>query len=56
MLELLRKIDKYIDFSFIRELTNDLYCHTNGRSATDPLVLLKCYLYNIFMASAPKGS
>ena len=22
---LLRKIDKYIDFSFIRELTNDLY-------------------------------
>ena len=30
---LLRKIDKYIDFSFIRELTKDLYCHTNGRPA-----------------------
>ena len=29
---LLRKIDKYIDFSFIRDLTRDLYCHTNGRS------------------------
>ena len=28
---LLRKIDKYIDFSFIRDLTRDLYCHTNGR-------------------------
>ena len=30
---LLRKIDKYIDFSFIRELTKDLYCHTNGQPA-----------------------
>ena len=36
---LLRKIDKYIDFSFIRELTKDLYCHTNGRPAVDPVVL-----------------
>ncbi len=30
---LLRKIDKHIDFSFIRDLTKDLYCHTNGRPA-----------------------
>ncbi|WP_243122345.1 transposase [Clostridium septicum] len=48
---LLRKIDKYIDFSFIRELTNDLYCHTNGRPAVDPVVLFKMlfigYLYGI---------
>ena len=48
---LLRKIDKYIDFSFIRELTKDLYCHTNGRPAVDPVVLFKMlfigYLYGI---------
>ena len=41
--QLLRKIDKYIDFSFIRDLTRDLtrdlYCHTNGRPAVDPVVL-----------------
>lgn len=48
---LLRKIDKYIDFSFIRELTNDLYCNTNDRPAVDPVVLFKMlfirYLYGI---------
>ena len=48
---LLRKIDKYIDFSFIRHLTRDLYCHTNGRPAVDPVVLFKMlfigYLYGI---------
>ena len=46
---LLRKIDKYIDFSFIRDLTRDLYCHTNGRPAVDTVVLFKMlfigYLY-----------
>lgn len=26
---ILRKIDKYIDFSFIRDLTKDLYCPNN---------------------------
>ena len=48
---LLRKIDKYIDFSFIRELTNDLYWNTNDRPAVDPVVLFKIlfirYLYGI---------
>lgn len=48
---LLRKIDKYIDFSFIRDLTNDLYCHTNGRPGIDPVVLFKMifigYLYGV---------
>lgn len=48
---LLRKIDKYIDFSFIRDLTRDLYCHTNGRPAVDTVVLFKMlfigYLYVI---------
>ena len=48
---LLRIIDKYIDFSFIRDLTRDLYCNTNGRPAVDPVVLFKMlfigYLYGI---------
>ena len=48
---LLKKIDKYINFSFIRDLTRDLYCHTNGRPAVDPVVLFKMlfigYLYGI---------
>lgn len=48
---ILRDIDKYIDFSFIRELTEDLYCHNNGRPAVDPIVLFKMlfigYLFGI---------
>jgi transposase len=48
---ILRKIDKNIDFSFIRELTKDLYCHDNGRPAIDPVILFKIlfigYLFGI---------
>lgn len=48
---LLRQIDKYIDFSFIRKITNDLYCLDNGRPAIDPIILFKMlfigYLYGI---------
>jgi len=48
---LLRKISKYIDFSFIREQTKDLYCKNNGRPAVDPVVLFKMlfigYLFGI---------
>ncbi len=48
---LLRKIEKTIDFSFIREHTKDLYCSNNGRPAVDPEVLFKIlfigYLYGI---------
>ena len=48
---ILRKIDKYIDFSFIKDLTYDLYCHTNGRPGVDPIVLFKMlfigYLFGI---------
>lgn len=48
---LLRKIDKYIDFSFIEDLTYDLYSHDNGRPALDPVVLFKMlfigYLFGI---------
>lgn len=48
---LLRKIDRYIDFSFIEDLTHDLYCHDNGRPAIHPISLFKMlfigYLFGI---------
>ncbi len=48
---LLRKINKFIDFSFIREKTKHLYCENNGRPAIDPIVLFKMlfigYLFGI---------
>lgn len=48
---LLRKIDKYIDFTFIYDLVEGLYCKDNGRPAFDPVVLFKMlfigYLYGI---------
>ena len=36
-----RKIDKYIDFSFIYDETRELYCQDNGRPGIDPVVLFK---------------
>lgn len=48
---LLRKIDRYIDFSFIREKASPYYCPDNGRPSVDPVVLFKMifigYLYGI---------
>ena len=38
---LFRKIDKYIDFTFIYEEVKDLYCENNGRPSVDPVVLFK---------------
>ena len=38
---LYRKIDKYIDFSFIYEEVKELYCENNGRPSIDPIVLFK---------------
>lgn len=38
---LFRKIDKYIDFTFIYEEIKDLYCEDNGRPSVDPVVLFK---------------
>src|SRR5690606_38347321 len=47
---LLRKIDKYIDFSFILEKVQPYYSEDNGRPS-DPLILFKMmfigYLYGI---------
>jgi transposase len=48
---LLRKIDRVIDFEFIREKVKDLYCADNGRPAVDPVVLFKMlflgYLFGV---------
>jgi transposase len=48
---LLRRIDAFIDFEFIRDKVRHLYCVDNGRPATDPVVLFKLlfigYLYGI---------
>lgn len=38
---LFRKIDKYIDFTFIYDEVKDLYCQNNGRPSIDPVVLFK---------------
>lgn len=48
---LLRKIDRVIDFDFIRDKVKDLYCADNGRPAVDPVVLFKMlflgYLFGV---------
>jgi transposase len=48
---LLRQIDRYIDFDFIREATEHLYCDNNGRPAIDPVLLFKMlfigYLFGV---------
>ena len=38
---LFRKIDSYIDFTFIYDEVKDLYCEDNGRPSIDPIVLFK---------------
>ena len=38
---LYRKIDKYIDFTFIYDKVKDLYSENNGRPSIDPVVLFK---------------
>jgi len=48
---LLRKIDTYIDFEFIRDAVRHLYCDNNGRPAADPVLLFKMlfigYLFGV---------
>jgi len=41
---LLRKIDKILDFSFVREMTEHLYCANNGRPSVDPVLFFRIYL------------
>ena len=38
---LYRKVDKYIDFTFIYDIVKDKYSEDNGRPSVDPVVLFK---------------
>ena len=48
---ILRKIDKYVDFSFIYDLVEEKYSPDNGRPSLDPVMLIKIpmieYLFGI---------
>lgn len=41
---LVRKIEHAMDFTFIYDLVQDLYCEDNGRPSVDPVVLIKIAL------------
>ena len=41
---LLRKIDSAIDFTYIYEIVEDLYCSDNGRPSIDPVEIFKMVL------------
>ena len=45
---ILRQVNKHIDFSFVRERMEPLYCLTNGRPAIDPVVLFKMLFIGYF--------
>lgn len=49
---LLRKFDAAIDFGFIREMTEDLYCADNRRPPIPPEVLFKALFVGYLLASA----
>lgn len=38
---MVRKLDKYLDLSYVYELVGDSYCNNNGRPSIDPVVLVK---------------
>jgi transposase len=48
---LLRKIDRYVSFDFVKTLTASKYCLSNGRPSIDPEIFFRLmiisYLYNI---------
>ena len=48
---LLRKLDQYLDFEFIRDRVKSLYCQNNGRPAVDPVLMFKMlfigYLFGV---------
>lgn len=45
---LLRKLDNLLDLSFIRELTEPLYCPDNGRPSIDPELFIRMILVQYF--------
>lgn len=45
---LLRKIDRLLDLSFVREMTKDFYCENNGRPSVDPELFIRMLLIYYF--------
>lgn len=45
---LLRKVDRVLDLSFVRKLTEELYCHHNGRPSIDPELFMRMLLIGYF--------
>lgn len=45
---ILRQVEKHIDFSFVRDRMEPLYCLNNGRPAIDPVVLFKMLFIGYF--------
>ena len=45
---ILRQVEKYIDFSFVRDRMELLYCLNNGRPAIDPVILFKMLFIGYF--------
>lgn len=45
---ILRKVQKSIDFSFVRDRMEPLYCLDNGRPAIDPVILFKMLFIGYF--------
>ena len=44
----LRKVDKVLDFGFVRELVKELYSRDKGRPSIDPVVAVKIWLIGYF--------
>src|SRR5699024_11530485 len=42
----LRRLNELIDFSFVYDELNDIYCHTNSRNPIDPIHMFKYLLLN----------
>lgn len=54
---LLRKIDQFIDFSFINQICAPYYSKDTGRPAVEPEILFKMlFLGDIFMESEANGA
>lgn len=45
---ILRKVHKFIDFTFVRDRMDPLYCLDNGRPGVDPVILFKMLFIGYF--------
>ncbi|MCX6601540.1 MAG: transposase [bacterium] len=52
---LLRKVERAVDFSFIRERVASVYCADNGRPTIDPVILFKMLFIGYHRPTHRKG-